>query len=106
MVRCKDGVDLYGLQYEMRLVLIEADRIWRKHGQELVITSTWENNTPHGANSYHWFGYAVDFRTNYFGNEQAKIVRDELRLVLPEMYDVVLEDDHMHIEFDVERARG
>ena len=105
MVRCKDGVCLFGLQYEMRPVLIAADHIWARHGQELVITSTWEGDA-HSARSYHYYGYAVDLRTRYFGADQEKVVADELRYKLPEVYDVVLHpNSHIHVEYDVEKAR-
>lgn len=97
-MKVKDGVLLFGLQLEMREVLIEADIVYKKHGQELVVTSTTDG--VHSPGSMHPYGYAIDFRTWYFDSEEQIKVRDELADALGDMYDVVLETTHLHVEYD------
>ena len=100
-MKIKDGVDLKGLNIVMRIVLISADLVWRKHGQELVVTSGLDGD--HSAGSLHYFGYALDFRTRYFDNLSLISVRNDLQAELDKYdeggYVVLLESDHIHVEF-------
>ena len=97
-MKIKDGVSMVGIQIEMRPVLINADAIWRTHGQELVVTAVCGG--MHSAGSLHYYGYAVDLRTRYFGTEQIAVIASVLRRVLGEDYDVVIHETHIHVEFD------
>lgn len=101
MLRIENNASLIGIKYPMRKVFKEADKIYARHGQELVLTCG--SNGEHSPASYHPFGYAVDLRTNFFGEDQAVVVANELREVLGMFYDVVLHTTHMHVEFDVAR---
>jgi len=103
-MKVKDGVSLFGLKIEMRIVLKEADRIWKSYGHELVVTSTTDG--VHSAGSYHPYGYAVDLRTNYFGELEVDAVAQELRNILSFFYDVVVESTHIHVEYDYNRANS
>lgn len=69
-MQIKSGVVMSGLRLCMRPVLIFADEIWRKHDQELVITSALDG--VHSAGSFHYYGFAVDFRTRYFSDVEKK----------------------------------
>jgi hypothetical protein len=97
-LKFKDGVQGFGLQLEMRTVLKTADSIWREFGQELVVTET--VGGTHSAGSLHYYGYAVDLRTNYFSDEEKKKVLGRMHTELPEGYDVILHSTHMHVEYD------
>jgi len=97
-MKIKKGVIMAGLQLEMQKALKAADFIWKKHGQELVITSALDGT--HSAGSYHYYGYALDFRTRYFSVTQAKQVTIELRAAVGVGYTVLLEGDHVHIQFN------
>ena len=97
-LRIKEGVSLAGLRPEMRTALIWADKVWNQHGEELCVTCHMEGE--HGVGSLHYSGYALDLRTRNFGKTEAKIVADKLRESLPEGYDVVLESNHIHVEYD------
>lgn len=102
-MKLKKGVILAGLKIEMRPVLKRADGLWRANGQELVITSGLEGT--HSAGSYHYYGYALDLRTNYFSEEKKRELERILQHRLAEIssaYQVVLERTHMHVEFDVD----
>ncbi len=97
-MKLKDGVVLLGLQTEMRKVLKLADFLWKRYGQELVITAALDG--VHSAGSLHYYGLALDFRTRYFKPGIAKIIVGEMKEKLPHEYDVVLESTHIHVEFD------
>lgn len=91
----KAGVDISRLRPEIRKKLNEiARRVWSIEKTELVITSTYEGN--HSEGSLHYANLAVDIRRHKKGQE----VRDELRDKFGMDYDVILESDHIHIEYD------
>jgi len=91
----KAGVDISRLRPEIRKKLNEiARRVWSIEKEELIITSTYEGS--HSEGSLHYADLAVDIRRNKCGH----LVRDELRNKLGMDYDVVLEADHIHIEYD------
>lgn len=92
---------LAGLHFVMRKALVAAEQIWSRQGKQLVVTCG--PGGAHGASSLHYYGYAVDLRTNYFTADQVKLVGAELKTSLGADYDVVVESDHIHVEFDIER---
>jgi len=98
-MKIKKGVSLQGLRLVMRPVLIEADLIWQKLGQELVITSCTEGE--HSAHSLHYYGYALDFRTRYFTQDEKWEAYCNLVQALEyEGYDIFMHDTHIHVEYD------
>lgn len=103
IIIANDSNSLLGIKYAMRLVLQKADEIWHRHGQTLVVTHGVDGS--HSAASYHYYGLALDFRTNFFGRDQAEVVCRELKDSLPDYYDVILHSTHMHVEFDVNKWR-
>lgn len=97
-MKLKHGVSLVGLQLQMREVLIAANKIWVKHGQELVVTCG--PGGTHGAASLHPYGYAVDLRTRYFDTSEYIIIASELSIELGNKYDVIVHHSHIHVEYD------
>ena len=102
-MKIKTDVILSGLQLPMRKVLIEADKIWRDNGQELVITGGLDG--VHSAGSVHYYGYALDLRTRYFtGSEYSpgsiEGIAAKLKEKLGSDYDVVVHKTHIHVEYD------
>lgn len=95
-MKIKDGVQMAGLSILMRPVLKEADRIWKKHGHELVITCGLDGT--HSAGSYHYYGLALDLRNKYFTDSEKQIVHDELQESLGKTYVVVTERTHVHVQ--------
>jgi len=93
----KDGVIMAGLQLQMREVLIAANSIWKKHGQELAITSGLDG--VHSARSMHYYGYAVDLRTRYFDAITIKIIVIDLQTALGFDYYVLFEGNHIHVHY-------
>jgi len=91
----KAGVDISRLRPEIRKKLNEiARRVWSIAKEELIITSTYEGS--HSEGSLHYANLAVDIRKGPYGS----ILRDELSNKLGMDYDIVLEADHIHIEYD------
>jgi len=105
-MKIKDGAILAGLQLGMRQALIIAEELYKKYGQELVITCGLDG--AHSAGSLHYYGYALDFRTYYFtSGEITEIVSNlfgRLRAV-SRYYDVVKHQTHIHVEFDIIRYK-
>jgi len=94
----KEGVILAGLNIKVRPILVIAARIWKAHGQELVVTSGLDG--VHSPGSLHYYGLALDLRTHYFSVEETKIIALELQEALGEDYDVVIHSTHIHTEYD------
>ncbi len=105
-MKYKEGVTNEGLHWTMRKVDKVVEDVWLAHGQEAVVTSTLGGK--HTKWSWHRFGCAEDFRTrdpNFprsweFDEKTLEEIRRELARRLPPPYQVVVESDHIHIEFD------
>lgn len=98
-MQLKKGVTLAGLQLPMRKVLILAEKVYKKRKKTLVVTSGLEGT--HSAGSLHYYGFALDFRTRFFTPAQKKEVAKELQTLLGSDYDVVLEGNHLHVEYQL-----
>lgn len=95
----KHGVDLRGLAPQMAIAFSVAQDIFReKAGVPCAITSG--SDGKHGPNSLHYHGKALDFRTRHLRPDQVHPVFTALKQALGEQYDTVLEEDHIHCEFD------
>lgn len=67
-------------------------------GKECVVTSF--RDGVHGKVSLHYSGKALDIRTRHLSDVQARHLTTFLKQFLSPMgFDVVLEHDHIHIEF-------
>ena len=94
----KSSVDLRGLQPQMCIAYLIASRCYEKHGYTCVITSA--SDSKHGPNSLHYCGKALDIRTRHVLEVIKPALRDEIADALGPQFDVVLESDHIHLEFD------
>jgi len=63
-------------------------------GEDAVITSTWEGT--HAANSFHYRKRALDFR---LPSNPVEVI-NQFKAYLGKDYDVLLEGDHVHVEYD------
>lgn len=54
----------------------------------------------HSISSKHPKGDAVDYRTHYYSQEQCEEILRRFNLKLDKSFDLVLEKDHFHLEFD------
>lgn len=97
-MKIKDGVIISGLQECMRPILKHAGEIWRKQGEELVITAGLDGE--HSAGSLHPYGKAVDLRIRYFDEDTKRKVAHELKKTLGCYCDVIVHKTHIHVEYD------
>jgi len=96
-MRLKAGVRTTGIQSALVLAVLAADYVYRQHGAELVITSIVDG--IHSVGSLHYVGAAFDARTRHLANGLAQVITGELRERLADDFDVVLEPDHIHVEW-------
>ena len=97
----KNGVDLRGLSPQMALAYTIACKCYGQY--DCVITSA--NDSKHGPNSLHYKGQALDLRTRHLNGQGLQSVYHKLKESLGDQFDVVLEADHIHIEFDVKEKQ-
>jgi hypothetical protein len=101
----KENVNLNGLDEAMYPVLGKASIVWQKYGKKLVITSGLEGK--HCKNSRHYLGLALDLRNRDLNKKDLFKILKELNIALGNDYQVLLESDHFHVEYDpVKRIAG
>jgi len=96
-MKLKRNVKLTGLQPQMLIAMQVAEYVYEIYDKELVITSACDGK--HGTGSLHYVGLAIDIRTRYFTDQQKLLVAQEIRNRLGKEYDVVVENLHIHIEY-------
>ena len=96
----KLGVDISRLKRPMRRGLKSIDVVFRRHGREAVITSTYDGN--HSPASLHYANLAIDLRLPTAVMTVLIEITTELKQSLGNNYDVVQEHNHYHIEYDVD----
>lgn len=98
----KKGVKVQGIRPELILAIIVADGVYASLGQELVITSLLDGT--HSNTSLHYTGCGVDFRTRFFTQEEAEKARNDISARLTSDYDVILESNHIHLEYQPRKS--
>lgn len=95
-MRIKDNkVRITGFTPELLLGLLIVNEVYKEYGAECLITCGAEG--VHSVTSLHYSGNAVDLR-RYADIDMEGLVREckeRLRL----HYDIVLEHDHVHLEY-------
>jgi len=98
-MRLKKGVRLLGVRSETNTALIliasQESRIRFIRDVEFVITSI--RDGIHSRTSLHNVGFAIDIRTSNL--KQPKDVTQKLKAILSAEFDVILEGNHIHIEY-------
>jgi len=99
MKRLKEGVSVSGLRPEILLAWDIADQVYEDYGvDECWLTSG--QDSRHKWGSLHFVGLAIDLRTRNIPDNTLKgSITIMTRKHLGKQYDVVLESDHLHIEF-------
>jgi hypothetical protein len=97
MLLLKPGVRIAGLRPEILLAVVIAERVCAEMGVDRVVTACVDG--VHQAGSLHYCGLAVDLRSRDFrpGDVEKAIAR--IKQCLGADYDVVLEKDHIHLEY-------
>jgi hypothetical protein len=107
MISLKAGVSLKDLQPQIVLAMLIVNELLVAKGIKFIITSC--NDSTHMKGSLHYKGLAFDTRTHDITllNRGGYLtsLRDEIKVVLGDEFDVILEDlqgpnEHMHVEFD------
>jgi hypothetical protein len=75
-----------------------VNSVYKKNMYELVITSV--SDGVHKADSKHYEGLAFDCRTRDLSTRATIDIVDDCRAALGKDFDVVLEKDHLHVEYD------
>jgi hypothetical protein len=83
------------MQTEILLAVVIAHEVFRIANETLTLTSCTDGD--HKAGSLHHTGRAVDLRLPIARREA---IVGELKNRLGDEYDVVLEVDHIHVEYD------
>lgn len=97
-MRLKPGVDVSAIKPEIMIAIMVINSVCHEHGVDCVVTSV--RDGKHGPKSLHRFGYAADIRTR--GIAQKAQFASDVKNRLSNDYDVVLEKDHLHVEYDPE----
>jgi hypothetical protein len=98
MLLLKPGVRVAGLRPGILIAVVAAERVCVEMGVDCVITACVDG--VHQAGSLHYCGLAVDLRSRDFRPGDADKAVARFRQCLGADYDVALENDHIHIEFD------
>lgn len=96
----KPGVSLNGLEPEMWEAVSRVGRIYKERGYLCWVTGGTELAPGRTPTSLHPKGQAIDFGTVARGVSDPKPLEADITAVLGPQYDVVLESDHIHVEFD------
>ena len=97
MIFLKDGVSINGVKPEIVFAMNVVEQIYRNYEVGLTITSI--NDSKHGYGSLHYIGYAFDCRIYNLEGVDVQPVVKEIKEALNADFDVLLEKDHIHIEF-------
>ena len=101
-MQLKAGVKVAGVQPEILIALQTMDRLFIENNcGELVVTSL--SDGIHKPNSLHnrmGVCLAADVRTRHLTDYKQKELLALVKAALGDEYDVILEGDHMHVEFD------
>ena len=102
MIALKNNdVNVSGLSVQILLALMVAAQVYQTYDKPFVITSA--NDGKHGPKSKHYRGDAVDIRTRHLSADEEINIAHEIAQSLGKDFDVVLESDHLHIEYDPKR---
>lgn len=104
MYKIKEGAVIDTLRPEIKDALPVMENVFSSRGVDMVVTAGTDGK--HMTNSYHYKALAVDLRLasrldSALSDEE---VKNDLSDVLGPAYDVVLEGDHFHVEYDEKRA--
>lgn len=98
-LKLKEGVRLTDFCPQMVLATMVAMAVYEECGAtEFVITSA--NDGKHMVGSFHYGGKAADWRIWVLAHSMRQKARDKIAHRLGKDFDVILESDHIHCEYD------
>ena len=98
-VEVKPGVELIGANWDRLMPVLDAAIThYGEHGEGVTITSVLDG--VHRQDSKHYIGEGIDLRTYTLGDFERLDVARAMAETLGSDYDVILEADHLHVEYD------
>ena len=104
MLFIKDSVTIDHFSIYLLEGLLQASLAFQKLGKQMVVTSL--SDSKHMDNSLHYRGYAADLRSRDIPVQDVPILVRNIQSALGHNYQVVLESDHIHIEYDPQHDGG
>lgn len=98
MIRLVNRARIFGLTPAMMFGVLVAERGFAKYGFDTEITCG--SNGTHSKGSEHYVGNAIDFRIRHVPITAQITVVQYIKDALGDDFDVILESDHLHIEYD------
>lgn len=99
MLYTKQGVKLKGMSIEIMEAIPKIMHAYNYLGfVDVTITSA--NDSKHMDESLHYYGKAIDLRVWGMDSVKRREAVLLIRYTLGEEYDVIDEEDHIHVEFD------
>jgi len=103
MLSFKPGVEIKGVSQNCIVLIHVTACAYEACGIDTVVTSVKDGR--HKAGSKHYIGDAADFRTkNISKKDELLWIVNTVRKKLGRDFDVVMESDHLHIEYDKKAA--
>ena len=99
MIIFKDSVKLFGIRNEI-ISLIDQLHIYFRDVLKLQLIITSVTDGKHSVASKHYVGLAIDLRIWHMSDTQIKNFTHYFVINYDKNYDLVLEKDHIHIEYD------
>lgn len=99
MIQLKEGVSLRHLTPQGLLIAVVVDQTYAANNIP-VCTITSGDDGKHRDDSKHYAGNALDFRIRGFLMAKAGKIRAEAQAALGRDFDLILEPDHIHAEYD------
>lgn len=100
----KAGVRIQGIRPETAVALQIIEGAYRDAGYPLTLTAAIDGK--HMAGSLHYAGCAVDLRTRDIPPDKLAPLRQAIQDRLGQDFDVVLEGDHFHVEYQPKQPYG
>jgi len=91
------NASLRGIKPETIVGMIIVDQVYQRYGERCQFTSIADGQ--HARSSLHYVGFAFDVRTISINPDNMQTIVLEIEKCLNGEWDVVLEDDHLHVEY-------
>ena len=102
MLFLKPGVRITGMRPEILLAAVAAMKVYEAAGHDFTITACVDGK--HIAGSLHYSGAAIDVRTRDLAADEVQKIIAKMKECLGGDFDVLLEVDHIHIEFQPKQS--
>jgi len=99
-VGIKDGADIRGVRPEIVLAYTIVMYLYAKYDDgDIQCVITEGTGGKHGTASLHYLGLAIDLRIWGLSDSEKRSLLADITKALGRQFDVILESDHIHIEF-------